>query len=415
MVEPIGASPPPSGIYHQPVKADADPERAKAATRVTWLAALVNLLLSIGKGYAGVVGNSSAMVADAVHSLSDLATDAVVFISVRIAAQGADDKHPYGHGRAETIGTAIIGAALIVAGGGIAYGVIDNLIHGKVYVPTWPAIVAAIVSIVANEGLYHYTAMVGRVSDNKTLIANAWHHRSDSLSSVAAMIGVAGAMAGWPILDPLAAIVVVYMIVKVGWDIAYEALNELMEATAPPEKLAEIKKVIVATSGVRRFHEMRTRTVGADLFIDVHILVAPNISVSEAHNIAETVRDNLKRETGATDALVHIDAEDDIHYRILRFDRGRIEREVVDEAARIDGVFAVSEFIIHTLKGRICVDFTLEMGDEVTFGEAKKRVETLRRRLLEHKQIDTAVIRGRLTPSMLESGFAPSAPSDETA
>ncbi|MBF0171220.1 MAG: cation transporter, partial [Nitrospinae bacterium] len=328
-------------IYHQQVKADLDPERAKVASRVTWIGAAVNVLLTAVKGYAGVVGNSSAMVVDAIHSLSDLATDIVALISTRIASHGADENHPYGHGRAETIGAVLIGAALAAVGVGIAYEVIGKLVAGKVFIPTWPALAAAVLSIAVKEWLYWYTVIVGRRIGAKQVIANAWHHRSDAVSSVAALVGIGGAMAGYPIFDPVAAMVVVAMIVKVGWDITRQGLQELMESTAPAETVAEIRKVVKATPGVRRFHELRTRTVGADIFVDVHILVAPHISVSEAHNIAETVRENLKEKTAATDALVHIDAEDDIHYQIVRFDRKAVEREVTKEAMGVEGVRGV--------------------------------------------------------------------------
>ena len=294
----------------------------------------MNLVLAIGKFLAGWLGSSQALIADAVHSLSDLATDIVAYFSIRIASHGADEKHPYGHGRAETIGAALIGVALCFVGIGLVAGVVEKLLTGALLVPTWPAIAGAVGSIVMNEWLYQYSVRVGRRQKNETIIANAWHHRSDSLSSVAALLGVLGAMFGFPILDPLAAIVVVYMIVKVGWEIADKSVRELMDETAPPEKMDEIRKTIMSVNGVRQYHELRTRGVGADLFVDAHILVAPDISVSEAHNIAETVRADLKEKAEVTDALVHIDAEEDIHYKIVRFDRQKLEKTIGAEGRK---------------------------------------------------------------------------------
>jgi len=173
-------------------------ERTAEAVRVTIVGAVVNVLLSIGKFIAGVLGSSTAMIADAAHSLSDLVTDAVVFVSVRIASQEADEEHPYGHGRAETIGTAIVGAALVVIGLFILADVVDKLIAKNLVTPKWPAIAGEIVSIVSKEALYHYTVIAGKKQHNEALIANAWHHRSDAFSSVAALIGIGGAMMGFP-------------------------------------------------------------------------------------------------------------------------------------------------------------------------------------------------------------------------
>jgi cation diffusion facilitator family transporter len=392
--------------YNMPVKADYDPERASQAMKVTWAGVVVNGILTIGKLIAGIVGQSAAMVADAIHSLSDLATDGVVLVTSRVASHGADEKHPYGHGRAETIGTAIVGAALIIVGFTLVSEIISKLVEGNLPTPTWPAIVGAVVSIVANEGLYFYTFRVGKKYDNQMIIANAWHHRSDSLSSVAALLGIVGAMAGHPILDPLAAILVVYMIVKAGWEISSDAVYELMDTIAPPEKMTQIREIIIGVEGARRFHELRTRKVGGDLFVDVHILVAPDITVSEAHNIAETVREKLKQEADVTDALVHIDAEDDIHYKVVDVDRVRIESVITAEAIAIDGVSGVSEVRLHLLNGKLCVDFVVDIADGVTFGEARNKIVSLKQKLVNDGTIDTAVIRGALTKGMLESGFA---------
>ncbi|VAX19771.1 Cobalt-zinc-cadmium resistance protein [hydrothermal vent metagenome] len=391
---------------HSPlIKSKYCPERLGEASRVTVIGAVVNLVLAMAKFVAGVLGSSAAMMADAVHSLSDLATDAIVYISMRIASHEADEDHPYGHGRAETIGSAILGVALLAAGIFIIFEVIDHLLTGELAIPTWPAIAGAIVSIISKETLYYYTLRAGVRLHSDALVANAWHHRTDSISSVAALIGIGGAMMGFPILDSLAAIVVVFMIVKVGGEITWNAFQDLMDRSAPPERLKDFKNVILSTKGVKRYHELRARKVGVDLFVDVHILVQPNISVSEAHNIAETVRANLKEKAGATDALVHIDAEEDMDYRLMLVDREKVEAKLNEETKRIDGIKGVSDVTIHYLRGKMLVEFIVDTDDSLTMGEAKKRTRDLRRRLLEDDMFHEVVINGRLTEKLSENNF----------
>lgn len=375
---------------------ESGPTRASEAKKVTVIGSLVNIVLAAGKFVAGVMGGSMAMVADAVHSLSDLATDLIVYVSVSIAAQEADEDHPYGHGRAETIGAAATGAALVLVSVFIILEVIKNLMGKELTIPTWPALIGAVVSIVAKEILYHYTARVGEKYNNKAIIANAWHHRTDSISSVAALLGIAGAMIGFPILDPIAAIFVVFMIAKVGGEILWSSLQELMDVSLSPEERDKIIKVIYDTSGVISFHELKTRKLGGDMFIDVHIEVQPNISVSEAHNIAETVRYNLKNKARATDALVHIDAEEDLYYKVMKIDRKKIEENIAGHAARIDRIKSVTEVTIHYLGGKTLVEFDLDIDETVSIGEARKIVGDLSDMLKEDKMISSWVIRCRL-------------------
>lgn len=379
--------------------------RSKEAYRVTAIGAVLNAFLAIGKMAAGIYGSSTAMIADAVHSFSDLVTDAIVYISTHIASKEADQDHPYGHGRAETIGTAVLGFTLIIVGIFIVFEVIERLIGGELLTPTWPAITGAIVSIVVKEALYQYTAKVGAKINNEIIIANAWHHRSDAISSIAALVGIAGAMMGYPLLDPLAAIVVVFMIVKIGWEIAWKAMSELMDTSLPADKVKEIRDIIMSTEGVLRYHELRARKLGADIFVDAHILVQPNISVSEAHNIAETARFRLKENVGVADALIHIDAEEDIDYELMLVNRREVEKRIVLETKKIEGLKNVSDIIIHYLKKKVCVEFNVDMDDSVSIGEAKSKMVALRDELVRGDMIDMAVISGRLTDGLLESDF----------
>jgi len=180
--------------------------------RITIVGAVTNVALSIFKFIAGTVGNSTALIADAIHSLSDLATDVVVYYSLKISGRKPDEEHPYGHGRAETIGASFVGAAVILVGIGIAWEVLTKVVGGKIAVPTYIALIGAAVSIIAKEILYQYTMRAGMKLKSEVIQANAWHHRSDALSSIAVLIGVAGAQMGWPLMDPLAAVIVGIMI-----------------------------------------------------------------------------------------------------------------------------------------------------------------------------------------------------------
>lgn len=391
-------------------------ERVNEATRVTIVGAAVNLFLVIGKLIAGIAGSSQALVADAVHSLSDLATDMFLLFTVKIAGKEADEDHPYGHGRAETMGSLVMGGSLIIVGVFIVYEVIVKMTGGgTLSIPTWPALLGAAVSIVAKEALFQYTLKVGKRINNQSVIANAWEHRSDSLSAIAALIGITGAMMGFPVMDPLAAIVVVFMIEKAGWDIFWEAVKDLMDTSLPKEQMKEIINVISGTRGVARFHELRTRRLGADIFVDAHIIVQPNISISEAHNTAETVRSNLRKKAGVADALVHIDAEDDFYYQIMDVNRDEMEKKVRDAAMGIDGVRDAREVIIHLLNGKVCVDFSVEFDDSLTIGRAKELVNRLKEKLVADGAIDMVVIRARLTAGVLENEFYPGAAKKEGA
>lgn len=375
---------------------ESGPTRASEAIKVTIIGSLANIFLAAGKFVAGVMGGSMAMVADAVHSLSDLATDLIVYVSVSIAAQEADEDHPYGHGRAETIGAAATGAALILVSVFIILEVIENLMSLGLTIPTWPALIGAMVSIVVKEALYHYTARVGRKYDNKAIIANAWHHRTDSISSVAALLGIGGAMLGFPILDSIAAIFVVFMIAKVGGEILWNSLQELMDVSLSQEERDDIIEIISNTSGVVSFHELKTRKLGGDTFIDVHVEVQPDISVSEAHNIAETARHNLIGKAKATDALVHIDAEEDHFYKVVKIDRKKIEKHIASHAAKIGKINGVAKVTIHYVGGETLVEFDLDIDETVSIGQAKGMARDLSDTLKKDKMIANWVVRCRL-------------------
>ena len=287
--------------------------RRDASTRVAIVGAVVNLLLSIVKVAVGVLGHSQALIMDGIHSLSDLLTDLLVVVASRHAAHGPDEAHPYGHGRFETAATLGLGAFLVLVAGGIMWDSIERLLHaGQAARPAVMALYAAIASILAKEWLFWYTRAVARRIRSDLLMANAWHHRSDAVSSVVVLVGVGGALLGFPWLDLAAALVVGAMVAKVGWDLAWGAMRELVDEALEEEKVAAIRQAIMDLPGVSSIHMLRTRRQGHEAMADVHVQVAPWISVSEGHMVALAVAERIREAVPeVTDITVHIDPEND--------------------------------------------------------------------------------------------------------
>lgn len=279
--------------------------REKDIFKVTIVGTVVNALLVAVKFVAGIMGRSSALVADAVHSLTDFVSDIVVLVFVRISGKPRDAEHEYGHGKFETLATMIIGVLLIGAGIGLlingAIQVWDSL-HGAILSePTWIALVVAVISIVSKEILYRYTVKEGRRLHSDAVIANAWHHRSDAISSLGTMVGIAGAMffgEKWRILDPLAAVVVSFFIIKAGYDITKPAINELLETSLPKEQTDEITEIIRSVDGVKGLHNLRTRKIGNAIAIDVHVKMDGDLRLTEAHEIASRIEQTIRDRYG---------------------------------------------------------------------------------------------------------------------
>ncbi len=279
--------------------------RERDIYRVTIIGSIVNLLLLIFKFIAGFAGHSSAMIADAVHSLSDFFSDIVVIVMVRLSAKPEDKDHDYGHGKYETLASLIVGLMLAIVGLGIFYNGVSSTIaffNGEsIGQPTWIALIAAIVSIFAKEGIYRYTIYKERAIHSSALIANAWHHRSDALTSVAALVGIGGAMilgSKWAVLDPIAAAVVSIFIIKAAYDLIKPNLDELLEKALSEEQKQGISKIVLDTPGVVGMHRLRTRRVGNNLAIELHIKMDGNMSLRQAHEIATEVEKRLKQAYG---------------------------------------------------------------------------------------------------------------------
>lgn len=285
--------------------------------RVTLVGSVVNLLLLVFKFVAGILGHSAAMLADAVHSLSDFVTDIIVIVFVRISSKPEDEGHDYGHGKYETLATAIIGLVLLFVGFGIlwngATSIWDFWQGGELKEPGMLALWAALVSILFKELLYQYTVLKGRRLNSQAVVANAWHHRSDALSSIGTAVGIGGAILlgeRWLILDPLAAVVVSLFIMKVAIQLLVPCVEELLEKSLPAEVEEKIKQEILSFPGVTSPHHLRTRRIGSSYAIEVHIRMNGKITLEEAHRTATAIENRLKGEFGnRTYINIHVEPE----------------------------------------------------------------------------------------------------------
>ena len=290
-------------------------QRKSEMDKATWWGLIVNLLLSIGKLVFGFIGHSQALIADGLHSLSDLVSDGMVLLATHHSNIEADEDHPYGHARYETFATITLAVLLTAVGIGIGVDAINRLIdYQNIATPTLMTLIIAGLSILSKEVLYQYTMIVARRVKSKLLEANAWHHRSDAISSIVVFVGIAGAIWGYPLLDSVAAIIVAFMVCKIGWDLGHQSFQELVDTGLEPGTLQEMEAVILSVDGVKQMHMLRTRRMGHSALADVHILVSPKISVSEGHQISEAVEIALTGQFDeVNDVTVHIDPEDDEH------------------------------------------------------------------------------------------------------
>ncbi len=365
-------------------RADARPqdngrnERYRETLRVTLIGSVVDLTLGVAKIIFGFAAHSQALIADGIHSLSDLATDGLVLYAAKHASREADEEHPYGHGRFETIATVGLGIVLAAVATGIAFDAVTRLFNPDLLLrPGVWALVVAGLSIVSKEAIYHYTMRAARKYRSDILRANAWHSRTDAVSSVIVVVGVAGTMAGLPYLDAIAAVGVALMIARIAWDLGWRSVRELVDTALDRERVETIRRAILEADGVRTLHMLRTRRMGGDALVDVHIQVEPTLSVSEGHHVGETMRNRLIEEIPeVSDVTVHVDTENDqeaaattalpLRHVVLE----RLERYFKD----IDEARSVAKVTLHYLKGKIHVELLLPL--EVTAdGEQARRLQ----------------------------------------
>ena len=288
------------------------PDRQAAARHSTLVSVVVNVALTLLQFVVGWWAQSQALIADSLHSLSDLVADFVVLLANRHSHAPADSRHPYGHARFENAASLVIGVLLLIVGIGMIGSAASKLQHPETLSAVHVAALwTAGVALVAKESLFRYMLAVAQRVRSSMLVANAWHARSDAASSLVVGIGVAGNLLGYHFLDALAAALVGFLITKMGWEFGYSALKDLMDESLDEQTVLAIRQTLLATTGVKDIHELRTRKMGDFAVIDAHLLVNPQISVSEGHYIAEQARKNVLAHHHALDVLVHIDPEDD--------------------------------------------------------------------------------------------------------
>ena len=361
-----------------------DHEQArKLKAKASYVGAAINITQTLLKIGFGLLWQSSALIADGIHSLSDLLSDFLVIVAVRMGSREADHEHPYGHRRFETIATIILGLSLILIGGGIAWSVMKRMEQPE-HLPS-PDVMSlgiVVISILVNEWLYQYTKNIAKVTRSKLLLANAWHQRSDALSSVVVLIGIGAVLLGYPLADAIAAIVVALMVAKIGLSQLFASIKELVDTSLPPHLLAEIRATILAIESVEGVHLLRSRQMGEDVLLDIHVIVDPRISVSEGHSIADAVQNELlSRFDGVMDVIVHIDSEND---------EGVFEKTTPlyrsDVKALLDNYLAsvkseIIDFKIHYLDGHVEVEVILPFAlseQTVQIAQLKQQCEQIK-------------------------------------
>ncbi len=340
--------------------------RYTASRRVTLVSVAWNLLLTLAQIFVGLIGNSQALVADGFHTLSDLITDFMVLFALKHGRKAADEEHPYGHARIETAVTLLLGIILFGVGVAIAVRSGLRLYAAEGFVaPSAMTLWVAAATLAAKEVLFHYTLRVAERYDSAMLRANAWHHRSDAISSLIVIAGIGGSLIGFGYLDSIAAIVVAAMVIKVGFDLGRQALQELIDTGLSAADLNTLRRTIHAVGGVKTLHQLRTRRLGGQALVDVHILVDDRLSVTEGHQIGETVRARLMRDVaGITDVMVHIDTEEDLaeatcmHLPLRDEVLARLTRYFKD----IPEARAIEHVTLHYRGGRIDLELLLPYG-----------------------------------------------------
>ncbi|MCH9636511.1 MAG: cation diffusion facilitator family transporter [Candidatus Rickettsiella isopodorum] len=326
---------------------------------------LKNILLAGLKIIFGIIGHSHGLLADGVHSLSDLIVDSVVIIAAKFGNKAADEDHPYGHGRIETAATVLLALILAIA----AFAIIINAfitiaaIHA-IIIPSQIVLWIALSSVLLNEILYFWTKHIATRIKSKLLMTNAWHHRSDSATSIAVAIGVIGAWLGFPKLDAVAAIIVGLMILKIAWDFGWHSIRELVDTALSIEETEKIKLFIKEIPGVKAIHQLRTRSIAGSIFCDVHVLVDPSISVSEGHYIGQEVDKRLIESfPDITDVTVHIDTEDDelINPSYNLPDRNTLQKILQKHWHDLLPETAIKTVVFHYLDGKITIDLKLPL------------------------------------------------------
>ena len=284
------------------------PERHAVAKRSTLVSVVVNLVLTTVQVLVGVLAHSQALIADGIHSLSDLVSDFVVLLANQHSRKEADDDHHYGHHRYETAASLVLGGLLLSVGVGMLWSAVHKLGDPELIPQVKPvALYVALVALISKELLFRYMLAAAERVRSSMLIANAWHARSDAASSLVVALGIIGNLMGYPLLDPVAALIVGFMVTKMGWEFGWDALNDLMDRSVSEEQIDEIRQVLTDTPGVQGVHDLRTRKMGDMIMVDAHLEVDGELSVREGHDIASSARDRVMKKLPVLDVMTHLD------------------------------------------------------------------------------------------------------------
>ncbi|WP_265946796.1 cation diffusion facilitator family transporter [Dechloromonas sp. A34] len=364
-------------------------ERAAEAQRATWVSVVVNLVLTVAQIIIGWLAHSQSLVAHGVHSFSDLLSDFLVIYASRQSAHPADQQHPYGHARVETAATLVLGASLTLIGGGILWQSGLRLQHIEVLPAVeFSAFWAAVATVIAKEGLYRYLIRVAERQRSQLLTANALHTRADAASALVVVVGIGGALLGWSFLDLLAAALMGFMILRMGAQLAWGAIKELIDTGLDATQVEAIRKSLLATPGVIDLHQLRTRRMAHQVLVDAHVQVDARISVSEGHRIAESARARVLREHPAVlDVLVHIDPEDDLDPDVAVFrlpGRDALLKELTPVLSELP---TPEKVVLHYLNGGVEIEVFLDHAFFAN-GDALRRAELkVAERLKSHPAI----------------------------
>ena len=283
-------------------------ERADAASRSTWVSVVVNLVLTAAQISVGILAKSQGLVADGLHSLSDLVADFIVLVASRQSRKDADEDHPYGHQRFETAASLALGGLLLAVGVGMLWSAVRKLEAPEtVQAVHVVALYVALAALLAKELLFRYMLSVAKRVKSSMLVANAWHARSDAASSLVVSVGIVGNLAGYPILDPIAALIVSFMVIRMGWSFGWDALHDLMDRAVDEEEVEAIRRTLVETPGVHSVHDVRTRKMGDMILVDAHLEVDAAISVEAGHDIAVQARQRVLQRHRVLNLMTHID------------------------------------------------------------------------------------------------------------
>ena len=379
----------------QPISSSKS-QRYRDTKRATLIGAAVDLGLGVTKIVVGKLAFSQSLIADGVHSLSDLVTDALVVWAAKEAHREPDADHPYGHQRIETVATISLGLLLAVVAVAIGFNAISGVIKQEpLHTPTFWALVVAAVSVLSKETIYQYTMRVADRIQSDLLRSNAWHSRSDALSSIVVIIGVGGSMLGLIYLDAIAAVIVALMIVYVALKMIWQGVTELIDTGVDADQLSAIRNTALQIEGVTDIHDLRTRRMGSDIYLDGHVLVDPRLSVSEGHRIGDAVYAGLKRNLeNLADITIHIDAEDDEKYQSsshlpLRSElTSRLKKYWQD----IPESEHISRIVLHYLDGQLQVEVWIPMDKLETLDDGDRIKRALREACGHDNQIGSVEV-----------------------